>query len=312
MPDDVPVPTPLTLPEGYTQRPLTRADAAALAATIAASELVDAGEAAIEEADLVADWGRPSHDLAADSVAVLHGDAIVAYAEHLGGDRADATVHPDHRGRGLGTALAGWLADRAAELGQDVVGMPVVAGSSGDRLLAELGWEVRWDSWVLALPQGTTIPERPLPAGYAIRAATPAEHRAVWMLNEDTFLEWAQRDRETFEDWQADVVRRPGFEPWQVRVVTDPTGELVAFAVLQVSQDAGGDGYVARLGTRPDARNRGLAQALLVDAFALARRHGATRSTLATDSRTGALGLYRKVGMEVISTWRNRAVRVRG
>ena len=311
MPDDVPVPTPLALPEGYAQRPLTRDDAAALAATIAASELVDAGEAAIEEADLVADWGRPSHDLAADSVCVLHGDAIVAYAEHLGGDRADATVHPAHRGLGIGTALAGWVAQRAAELGQDVVGMPVVAGSSGDRLLAGLGWGVRWESWVLALPQGTTIPERPLPAGYAIRAAMADEHRAVWTLNEDTFLEWAQREREPFEDWEADIVRRPGFEPWQIRVVTSPAGDPVAFAVLQLA-DEGGDGYVARLGTHPDHRRRGLAQALLVDAFALARAHGATRSTLATDSRTGALGLYLAVGMQVTTTWLNRGLRLRG
>ena len=55
-------------------------------------------------------------------------------------------------------------------------------------------------------------------------------------------------------------------------------------------------------------RPGGLAQALLVNAFACGREHGATRSTLSTDSRTGALSLYQKVGMEVTDVWVNRAI----
>ena len=39
------------------------------------------------------------------------------------------------------------------------------------------------------------------------------------------------------------------------------------------------------------------------DAFGRAREHGATRSELSTDSRTGALDLYLKVGMEVTQVW---------
>ena len=54
--------------------------------------------------------------------------------------------------------------------------------------------------------------------------------------------------------------------------------------------------------------DKGLARALLADSFAEARQHGATRSELTTDSRTGALGLYEKVGMEVTSNWVNLAI----
>ena len=60
---------------------------------------------------------------------------------------------------------------RARDLGSSVVGMPVPQGSPGDRLLEALGFHVRWTSWVLRLPEGATIAERPLPAGYAVRAA---------------------------------------------------------------------------------------------------------------------------------------------
>jgi len=76
-------------------------------------------------------------------------------------------------------------------------------------------------------------------------------------------------------------------------------------ALLQLRDD---QGHIARLATRADQRSRGLAQALLVDAFAEARQHGATRFELSTDSRTGALSLYEKVGMRVASTWVNRAI----
>jgi GNAT superfamily N-acetyltransferase len=166
---------------------------------------------------------------------------------------------------------------------------------------------VRWHSWVLRLPAGTTVPERPLPEGYAVRTATEAEHPACWTVQEDAFLEWSRRDREPFERWQAEIVRRPGFEPWNLRVVTDPAGEVVAMAVVQLSPSCA---FIARLATRADQRGRGLAQALLVDAFAVAAQHGATVSELSTDSRTGALGLYEKVGMRVVSDWVNRAIAV--
>ena len=66
--------------------------------------------------------------------------------------------------------------------------------------------------------------------------------------------------------------------------------------------------FIARSRPRRTQRGRGLAQALLVDAFAAGREHGAIRSELSTDSRTGALGLYEKVGMVVTSTWVNRAL----
>ncbi len=71
-------------------------------------------------------------------------------------------------------------------------------------------------------------------------------------------------------------------------------------------------GYVAKLAVHRDHRGRGLARALLVDSFAVAREYGASRSELSTDSRTGALGLYEKVGMEVTSLWRHWAIDTSG
>ena len=294
----------LTLPEGLTARPLTMEDARGVFEVMAAQEQHDTGEVAIEEADIVGDWQRPSYDVSAGTLGVFDGDRLVAYAEYMGSTRGDAAVHPDYRGRGIGTALAGFMQQRAREAGESVVGMPVPVDSDGDRLLEALGYRVRWNSWVLTLPEGVSVPPRELPEGYAVREARPEEYEACWTVLEDAFLEWSDREREPFADFVARTTERPGFAPWNLRVVVDAAGEVVGVTTVF---PAGTDGYVDRLATRKDQRGRGVAQAMLVDAFAVAREHGCTTSSLNTDSRTGALGLYEKVGMVVTQNWVNRA-----
>src|SRR5690349_474470 len=175
----------LDLPGGLTARPLVMTDARAVFEVMAAQELHDLGEVSIEEADIVGDWQRPSYDVSAGTLGVFDGDRLVGYAEVSGGDRGDAAVHPDYRGRGIGTALAGWMQARARAGGSTVVGMPVPIDSAGDRLLAALGYRVRWESWELEVPKGAAIPERALPDGYAAREATPDDYEACWTVLED-------------------------------------------------------------------------------------------------------------------------------
>jgi mycothiol synthase len=241
---------------------------------------------------------------------VFDGDVLVAYAEVGDGGRGDAAVHPSYRRRGIGTALAAWMPARTRALGGTVIGSPVPQGSPGDRLLETLGWRVRWTSWVLALPEGQEITERSLPDGYSIREACPPEYPAVHDLIEDAFLEWSVRERESHDDFLATTVQRPGFEPWHFRVVADPSGVIVGCALVQMFAGPPPEAFISRLAVRRDQRRRGLAQALLVDSFARGREHGATRSALSTDSRTGALALYEKVGMRVCDVWVNRAIDV--
>lgn len=297
-------------PAGLTSRPLTLADAAAVHAVIAAQELHDVGSVEVEMDDLVGDWQRPSYDLASSSVAVLDGERIVAYAEHLGEERYDAAVHPSYRGRGIGTWLAGWVQDLARSRGVAVLGMPVPEGSAGDELLTALGYDVRWTSWVLRLPPGAQVAGRDLPSGYALREATPADVEQVWTVVEDAFLEWSVRERARLEDFAAQVWQRPGFEPWHLQVVTGPDGDVVGVAHGWNTATAPVDTYVSRLAVAAAHRDRGLAQALLVAAFAAGRARGAVTSSLSTDSRTGALALYEKVGMRPDSVWVHRAVRL--
>jgi GNAT superfamily N-acetyltransferase len=298
---------PMDLPAGLTTRPLRPDDAPAVFGLMVDAQTHDIGEAAIDLEDIVGDWQRPSFDLATQSVGVLDGEDLVAYAEVAGGRYADATVPPAWRGRGIGTWLARWTQDEARRQGGSLVGMPVPAGSEGDRLLERLGYHVAWTSWVLELPAGAAIAPQPVPEGYAVRPFAPGEERDAYRVVEDAFNEWPDRTPSTYDDWAAGVVRRPGFEPWHLRVAVEPDGVVVGVGHVFLSRDCG---FVQYLAVRRDQRGRGLARALLVDCFAAAREHGASRSELSTDSRTGALGLYERVGMTVTSTWVHRAVAV--
>jgi GNAT superfamily N-acetyltransferase len=293
------------LPSGLTARPLQRADARAVYEVMAAQEAADLDEVMIEEADIVSDWSRSSFDIAGSTIGVFDGDRLVAYGEVGPSGRCDAAVDPAYRGRGIGTAVALWMQDNAHSRGVAEIGMPVPQGSPGDRLLEGLGYRIRWESWGLSLLGGATVPERVLPERYVVREADPAEYEQVWQVQEDAFLEWSDRDRESFEDWRASVVGRPGFEPWNLRVVVDSSGTVAAVAWVQFGMETA---FISRLATRKDERGRGLAQALLVDSFRVGREHGAQKSELSTDSRTGALSLYEKVGMVVTSTWVNRGL----
>ena len=295
----------MDLPDGLTSRPLALADAPAVHALIAAEEVVDLGAPDITLEDVLSDWQRPSYDVAASTIGVLDGDRLVGYADLAHPGTAYTAVHPAYQGRGIGTALARWLQATARAAGSTVIGTQVPAGSAADRLMRDLGYRLRWTAWDLELPAGRALASLPLPGGFTLRDAGEADREAAWTLVEDAFLEWSDRPRQPLADWGARVWDRPGAEPWNLRLLETDDGELVGATHVHLSGDTG---HVARVVVRPDQRGRGLAGAMLVDAFALARERGAVRSRLSTDTRAGARRLYERAGMVVTSTWVNRAI----
>lgn len=276
----------------------------AIVALFRASEEADGGEALLTVEDVESDWEITGFDPAFDAVMAMKGERLVAYAE-VPGWRAQATVHPDERGRGIGSAILAWTEHRARRRSPDGaelrVGQTVPdTNRAAIDLFRRHGYERRHTSWVLRLPDGVTIEDRPLPDGIVIRPfRRDEEEYAVYRVVEDAFNEWPTRDPSPYVDWQAIVTRRADFDP-SLLLIAATADEVVGVAFGIPYED---EGWVQQLAVRADQRGRGLAKALLRASFEEFRGRGFPAVGLSTDSRTGALDLYRSVGMVVRASY---------
>jgi GNAT superfamily N-acetyltransferase len=286
--------------KGFSTAPLVPGDAGDVARVWRAAELHDDGEALFTEEDFVAIWKRPSMDLERDTVGVRDGDALVALAMLFGERDVFSCVLPSHRGRGIGSWLLRWTQAAGRARGNSRSCQTLSENEHAARALLEAdGYGRRWEDWLFGI-ELEREPDPPLlPAGYAIREFVPGrDDRDVHAVIRTAFGEWPDAEEETFEDWAAETLGRPGFAPEHVAVAVRDR-EIVGAAALNVDE---GLLWITQLAVARDHRGRGLARALLVRAFAIAWRAGVRRVGLATDSRTGARGLYEHVGMRVTRT----------
>lgn len=297
-----PAPTPVpTLPEGMTARGASADDVDGALAVIRADEAFSIGEAWTSRADVAGDWARPSVDLATDVLLVEQGERLVGHAEHLHG-RAFVHVHPDVRGQGVGSALCAWTEAHARADGQPAVGQTLsTRATAGTALLRSRGYAERWQSWVLRRDLDAPVAAPTLPDGFALRAMRrPDEDRALFDVIDTAFDDFRGGEPSMgFEDWRASYLGRDTIDPDLVLLVLADT-EVVGAALCIVEDD---EGWVDQLAVARAHRGRGLAGALLQEAFRRFRDRGLPVAALSTDSRTGALGLYQHVGMEVSDTF---------
>jgi mycothiol synthase len=285
------------LPEGYRDRPATEDDLDAVTGLVAAYEQDVLGEVLIETEDVAGDWRRPSFDLSADCVLVFADDSLVGHGEvFVPGRRTEVNVHPGHRGMGLGSWLLEWTERRSRDAGapyaQQTVSDEDVSGAS---LLAARGYSALHTAWILEIgvPERVTVRT---PDGIAIRDFEPGrDDHEVYRVIEDAFGEWPDREPTAFDDWATRAIHRDGFEPWMLPVAFE-NDEIVGVANLIPYPDTG---WVQYLATKASHRHRGIARALLQHAFGAFYDRGNRSVGLSTDSRTGALSLYEKIGMRV-------------
>ncbi|MFD9124113.1 GNAT family N-acetyltransferase [Kitasatospora sp. NPDC059571] len=294
MPD---LPSPWPRP-GYRSRPATAADAPAMHALVALCESEVLGRAETGLDVIVAELAQSDLDPALDTLLVHAASGeLAACAWVVRGRRSAVEVHPGHRGIGLGAALLQWAEERARGTGSERL---VQTAWDEDRatvaLLRSRGYAPYVSQWQLeiALP---TEPEVPAPpAGVTVRPFHEADRHAAHRLTEDAFDEWQQR-RKPYDEWARLTVDRATFAPGLSPVAL--VGDEMVGAALCLDVPGTGEGYVERLAVRRDHRNRGIARILLREAFRGFHRHGYRSCTLWTHSRTGALALYERVGMNV-------------
>lgn len=290
----------MTLPliPGLTTRAATRADVAAITALIAACEIANDGVAEVHPTDVERDL-----DLAREGgvIVVEAPDQLVAWAT-LADGRAQVDVHPAWRGTGIGSALLAWTEAQARASGMPQVRQVVTNADTSAHLLFEgAGYHVNHASWILQIRLEGAPPNVNLPPGIAIRPYRPEDAEATYRVIEDAFNEWPGREPTEFAAWSAYVLAHAAFAPGLSRLAID--GDELVGAALCLDYEGQDEGWVQQLATKGTHRHRGIARALLQSCFAAYHATGRRLVGLSTNSRTGALTLYERIGMRVRRTY---------
>jgi mycothiol synthase len=297
---------------GYEFRAPTSEDLDPVADVLAAEQSANGATEATLDADFMRQvWSSTSFELAADAWVVTDdAGAIVAYGqvEREEPDLVESwgVVHPEHRARGIGSALLERIEARAAEL-LDGVPSPRFrhAITAGDHAVAMMlnrrGLRVVRHFWHMQIDLEGQIEPGPLPAGIEIDGVDPDEDlQAIHAILVEAFADdWGDHP-EPFDEWIEELAASPDdVRLWLLaRDQGAPVGVLTARAGDEVV-------WVNWLAVLASHRGRGVGAALLRRSFASFAARGLHRVRLNVDAEnaTGATGLYERVGMRVVNRW---------
>jgi mycothiol synthase len=285
----------VSLPDGVHARPLTTEDVDETVAMVNACELHDSGEIMLERADLLAEARTVGFDRTRDWLGVFEGHRIVGRGLFVHRRSAWIDVHPTARGRGIGSWLRRWSEDRAREVGADRIGQTIEDRRiDATALLRHAGYAARRTSWILRMDHPEPPPAPMPPDGIRLRPFEPGDDDEALTVFERAFSEWEDRVANAPGTWRAMVTEREGFQPDDLLLAV--AGDRIVGGAFMIDAD---EIWVDRLAVEREYRHRGIARALLQTAFARSYDRGYRWTSLSTDSDTGALSLYERVGMRI-------------
>ncbi|MGH2681650.1 MAG: GNAT family N-acetyltransferase [Actinomycetota bacterium] len=297
------------LPSGYRLRP-PKVDEASDIDRLAAEADAALGAPPSLSEDLIRQlWARPRFVLETDAWVVELGRSLIGYAEvwdmHPTRLSAFVVVHPDHTGRGIGSALAALVEGRAGEKASGnlrLFSAVLTQDEAAAQLLAGRGYTWARRFWHMEAELERGVRAATPPSGIELRhldpeSDVPAAHRIL----EEAFEDHWDHSPTPFEEFLDLNIHQDDFDPalWIVAVdAGEPVGVLSASAHTD-------RGWVSELGVLRSHRGRGIATAMLRESFAQFERRGLPRVRLNVDSDnlTGAVSLYERVGMRVVTSY---------
>lgn len=237
-------------------------------------------------------------------------------------DEADPPVHPyvwmsvdpDCEGQGLEEYLLDWAEERAMQaLDRTESELRIATRLESFALiktiqqpLQKAGWQLIRHGFTMRIDMAEAPPEPVWPGGIRLRPYQPEKDaRQVYEADEEAFQDhfgYVKEDFEKgFERYMHHMTGDGSYDP-SLWFLAGEGDEIVGFCLCRkYGADDPETGYVSSLGVRRGWRRRGVAQALLLQAFGEYYRRGKRSVELGVDaeSLTGATDLYKKVGMSV-------------
>jgi ribosomal protein S18 acetylase RimI-like enzyme len=316
-------PAPVTALPGAGWRPLTTDDVAAYVRLQEDARVADAGAEVMTEDVARHELADPNCPIATNTLALSLADGSLAASilvhQRLNGLESRrvflwGVTHPEHRGRGIGTAILAWGIARAEE---------ILASQPAELLrLVETVKEVRLADAVALHESAGFRPARwyfdmrrdlrdPLPAmpdlgGLRIEPYEPVLSERLLAVHNEAFADHWGSEPLTPAVWDREFVGDPFFRGDLSFIVFDGE-EIAGYAVNYTAEsdwEATGvrEGQVGQLGVRRPWRRRGLAAALLVRSMEAFRAVDLEAAMLGVDTEnpTGAVGIYERVGFRPI------------
>jgi mycothiol synthase len=300
------------IPSGYAMRHPTRDDLPAIFELCGVADRHDVGETDWTLASFEMEWAMPAFDPAQDTWIIESADGTpVAYAAISRRPKLEpeavGVVLPEHRGRGLGSALVDLTEARVrkivtapgAEGPRAIVQWTHHADGAVATLLEARGYTADRAFWRMSITLGDQEPPAPAwPDSVEMRAMrVGVDDQAVYTTVQTAFRDHWNSSPLPFEEWRRLRMGSRTFDPelWLLAW----SGDRLVGASLNADED--GDAWVNTLGVLREARGKGLGMALLVESFRAFHRRGRRRISLGVDasSLTGATRLYERAGMTV-------------
>jgi mycothiol synthase len=281
------------------------ADAAAVSEVVVALESSLYGQTVFSQADLEDEWS--DLDLEQDVRVVRDGERVVGYGavRELGELwRAEAYVHPDALGRGIGKLIATGLEESAGRRGARRFQNSVLEADSAARALLEsLGYGAVRVFREMRIELQAPPPAPQWPDGLGVVAFDPERDAAKFhAAHQEAFADHWDHTPRDFESWSKGHLRGERFDPTLWCVVR--AGDEIAAGTISAGDTYGG-GFIHALFTRRPWRKQGVGAALLGDTFGRFWARGEHSVGLGVDAAndTGAFRLYERAGMAPVLGW---------
>ena len=229
------------------------------------------------------------------------GDEVVGFAL-LHGEILDLAVHPDHRNRGIGMALARVAVEAASR---------VEAWSHADhpgaaRIAEHLGVPRARELRIMSRPTAQPLTTLEIPDGITVRSFRPEDEPGLLEVNAHAFRHHPEQGHMTSEDFE-ERTKEPWFsaEGLFVAVPTDDdNGEILGFHWTKVHVDENppyGEVYVVAVS--PRAAGKGLGKVLTNVGLAHLAERGLSEVILYVDGdNEPAIAVYEGQGFSVVRT----------
>jgi ribosomal protein S18 acetylase RimI-like enzyme len=218
-------------------------------------------------------------------------------------------LHPDWRGRGIGSAMWDAAEKRAREIAAGhpkemlkfFQSEPFDTEKALVTLLKSRGYKAARYETHMIRDLSEPFPQASLPPGFEVRQVKPEHVRPIFEASNEAFRDhWGVRDQSE-EEYQSQL-ESPDFHPelWKVAWAGDQIASVIHNFIDadENAQYKRKRGYTEGICTRRPWRKQGLARALLIQSMQMFKEMGMTETALSVDSQniSGAFRLYESVG----------------